>query len=189
MNIVLPFFKSKLDAMRAAAPRATLHLLHESNGFSAYLGEAAAVQKISQLGTFTDHAEDVLMDDPVLHLFVPLECMVKFVEEVTAHRSVALMDVILATKVNAAKYVMYGWFPRCSRSGVVLTRNLPPAELSYPKPNAEECDCMAARCHRMTQAEIDEEGHKARPVPEFLAPVVTLPEKLAEKEADADFWG
>lgn len=112
MNFFLPLLKSKLTAMQAAAPRATLHLLHESNGFSAYLGEAAAAQKVSQIGTLTDHAEDVLMDDPVLHLFIPLEHMVRFVEEVTSAHSVALVDVILADKVHAARYQMYAYFPR-----------------------------------------------------------------------------
>ena len=50
MNFFLPLFKSKLDAMRAAAPRASIHLLHESNGFSIYLDEATTVRKVTQLG-------------------------------------------------------------------------------------------------------------------------------------------
>jgi hypothetical protein len=112
MNFFHFLFKSKLDAMQAAAPRATLHLLHESNGFTVFLGEAAAAQKVSKLGVLTDYAQDVLLDDPVLHLFVPLEQAVKFVEEVTTTHSVALVDVILADKVHAARYVMYAYFPR-----------------------------------------------------------------------------
>jgi hypothetical protein len=112
MNFFHKLFQSKLAAMQAAAPRATLHLLHESNGFSLYLSEAAAAQKVSQLGALTDHAEDVLMDDPVLHLFIPLEHAIKFVEEVTSTHSVALVDVILADKVHAARYVTYAYFPR-----------------------------------------------------------------------------
>jgi hypothetical protein len=117
MNFFHSLFKSKLDAMRAAAPRATIHLLHESNGFSIYLDEATAVRHVTQLGTLTDHAEDVLLDNPVSVLFIPLEQCVKFIEEVTASHSVALVDVILADKVHAARYVMYAYFPRCSRLG------------------------------------------------------------------------
>jgi len=112
MNFFPHLFKSKLDTMQAAAPRATLHLLHESNGFTVFLGEAAAAQKVSKLGVLTDYAQDVLLDDPVLHLFVPLEHTIKFVEEVTTTHSVALVDVILADKVHAARYVMYAYFPR-----------------------------------------------------------------------------
>lgn len=109
MNFFLSIFKPKLDAMRAAAPRASIHLLHESNGFSIYLDEATAVRKITQLGVLTDHAEDIL-EETVPVLFVPLEQCVKFVEEVTAHHSVGLVDVILADKVHAARYVMYAYF-------------------------------------------------------------------------------
>lgn len=113
MNFFHSLFKSKLDAMRAAAPRATIHALHESNGFSIYLDEAAKVHKLlPQFGTFTDHAEDVLLDDPVPVLFIPLEQAVRFTEEVTAHHSVALVDVILADKVHAARYVMYAYFAK-----------------------------------------------------------------------------
>lgn len=112
MNFFHSLFKSKLDAMRAAAPRATIHALHESNGFSIYLDEATAACRVTQLGTLTDHAEDVLLDDPVPVLFVPLEQAVRFVEEVTASHSVALVDVILADKVHAARYVMYAYFAK-----------------------------------------------------------------------------
>jgi len=105
--------KTKLDAMRAAAPRATLHLLHESNGFSAYLSEAAAAQKVCpQFGTITNHAEDEILDEPVLHLFIPMEQMERFVEEMAASQSVALVDVILPGKVHAARYVQYAYFPK-----------------------------------------------------------------------------
>ena len=138
MNFFLPLFKSKLDAMRAAAPRATLHLLHESNGFSAYLGEAAAVQKAFpklDCGTITDHAEDVLMDDPVLHLFVPMEYMVRFVEEITSVHSVALVDVILADKVHTARYVMYAYFARRQQ-----TTN---TDLTHFNPGPEALQIMA----------------------------------------------
>ncbi len=109
MNFFHNLFKPKLDAMRAAAPRASVHLLHESNGFSVYLDEATAVRKITQLGTLTDHAEDIL-EETVPVLFIPLEQCVKFVEEVTAFHSVGLVDVILADKVNNARYVMYAYF-------------------------------------------------------------------------------
>ena len=144
MNFFLPLFRSKLDAMRAAAPRATLHLLHESNGFFAYLNEAAAAQKASQLGKLTNYAEDVVLDDPVEELFIPLEHMMKFVEEVTSTHSVALMDVILADRVHAARYQMYAYSPRKQ------TRRETPV---YPYTDAE-------------QAEIDEESRKAMPVEE-----------------------
>lgn len=109
MNFFHNLFKSKLDAMRAAAPRASIHLLHESNGFSIYLDEATAVRKVTQLGVLTDHAEDIL-EETVPVLFVPLESMVRFVEEVTAYHSVGLVDVVLADKVHAARYVMYAHF-------------------------------------------------------------------------------
>ncbi len=108
--------------MRAAAPRATVHMLHESNGFSIYLDEATAVRRITQLGVLTDHAEDIL-EETVPVLFVPLEQCVRFVEEVTAFHSVGLVDVTLADKVNNARYVMYAYFPRCSRSGVMISRH------------------------------------------------------------------
>lgn len=108
-NFFHSLFKSKLDAMRAAAPRASVHLLHESNGFSIYLDEATAVRKITQLGVLTDHAEDIL-EETVPVLFIPLEQCVRFVEEMTPHHSVGLVDVILADKVNNARYVMYAYF-------------------------------------------------------------------------------
>ena len=111
-NFFLSLLKPKLDTMRAAAPRATLRLLHESNGFSAYLSEAAAAHKVCPLGTLTDHAETPVLDEPVLQLFIPMEQMVRFVEEVTASQSVALVDVILADKVHAARYVQYAYFPK-----------------------------------------------------------------------------
>jgi len=111
----MTFFKSiftdKLAAMRAAAPRATLRMLHESNGFSLFLDEAATARKASQLGTLTDYAEDVL-EDSVPTLFIPLEHVMKFVEEVTATHSVAFVDVVLATRVNAARHTMYAYFPK-----------------------------------------------------------------------------
>lgn len=190
MNFFHSLFKSKLDAMRAAAPRATIHALHESNGFSIYLDEATAVRKVTQLGTFTDHAEDVLLDDPVPVLFIPLEQAVRFTEEVTAHHSVALVDVILADKVHAARYVMYVYFAKKVNAGIAsgswagewdysdARRALKhePEVLLYVTPTQKEYDQMAGRCQRMTQAEIDEEERKAAPV--------------EEKESDeVDFWG
>jgi len=111
----MKFFKSlfteKLAAMRAAAPRATLHMLHESNGFSLYLDEATAARKLSQFGTLTDYAEDVL-EDSVPTLVVPLDQTVKFVEEVTAQHSVAFVDVTLANRLNTARHTMYAYFPK-----------------------------------------------------------------------------
>lgn len=111
MNFFKTIFTEKLAAMRAAAPRATLRMLHESNGFSLYLDEAAAARKASQLGTLTDHAEDIL-EDSVPILFIPLEQTLKFVEEVTAHHSVAFVDVCLANRVNNARHTMYAYFPK-----------------------------------------------------------------------------
>ena len=111
MSLFKNLFTEKLAAMRAAAPRATLHMLHESNGFSLYLDEAAAARKVSQLGTLTDHAEDIL-EDSVPVLFIPLEQTIKFVEEVTAHHSVAFVDVALANRVNNARHTMYAYFPK-----------------------------------------------------------------------------
>jgi site-specific DNA-methyltransferase (adenine-specific) len=111
----MTFFKSiftdKLAAMRAAAPRANLRMLHESNGFSLFLDEAATARKASQLGTLTDYAEDVL-EDSVPKLFIPLEHAMKFVEEATATHSVAFVDVVLATRINAARHTMYAYFPK-----------------------------------------------------------------------------
>ena len=111
MNFFKTLFASKLDALKAAAPRATLRMSHESDGFSLYMGEAVEARKLSQLGTLTDHAEDVL-EDSVPVLFVPLEQMMKFVEEVTAHHSVAFVDVVLANRVNNARHTMYAYFPK-----------------------------------------------------------------------------
>lgn len=111
MTIFKALFTEKLASMRAAAPRATLHMLHESNGFSLYLDEAVAARKVSQLGTLTDHAEDIL-EDGVPVLFIPLEQTIKFVEEMTAHHSVAFVDVALANQVNNARHTMYAYFPK-----------------------------------------------------------------------------
>lgn len=111
MTFFKTLFTEKLAAMRAAAPRATLHMLHESNGFSLYLDEASAACKVSQLGTLTDHAEDIL-EDSVPVLFIPLEQTIKFVEEVTAHHSVAFVDVASANRVNNARHMMYAYFPK-----------------------------------------------------------------------------
>jgi len=112
MNFFLSLFRSKLDNLRAAAPRASIRLLHESNGFSAYLDETAAVRKVTQLGTLEDKSEEIFIDAPVLTLFVPLDQMVRFMDEVTAHHSVALVDVLLPTKEDKARYVMYAYFPK-----------------------------------------------------------------------------
>ena len=111
MTFFKTLFTEKLVAMRTAAPRATLRMLHESNGFSLYLDEAVAARRVSQLGTLTDHAEDIL-EDSVPVLFIPLEQTVKFVEEVTAHHSVAFVDVCLANRVNNARHTMYAYFPK-----------------------------------------------------------------------------
>ena len=178
MNFFHQLHKSKLDAMRAAAPRATPHLLHESNGFSAYLSEAAAAQKVCpQIGTITNHAEDDILDEPVLHLFIPMEQMVRFVEEVTASQSVALVDVILADRVHAARYAQYAHFPkqRSYPEAVGTFQHDATKTEKYPTPTQEEYDRLVKRCYRMSQAEIDEEGRKSAPV-----------EKIGD---DPDFWG
>jgi hypothetical protein len=36
----------------------------------------------------------------------------KFVEEATATHSVAFVDVVLATRINAARHTMYAYFPK-----------------------------------------------------------------------------
>ncbi len=171
MNFFHSLLKSKLDAMRAAAPRATLHMLHESNGFLVCLGEAAAARKVSQLGVITDHADDIL-DDSVLALHVPLEDAVRFVEEVTATHSVAMVDVMLADKVHAARYVMYGYFPK--------RQQLPPW---VKGPVEADSDAEFIRYPTPSKAKYES------PFMDFLAPVAGLPDKLAEKDPDADFWG
>ncbi len=127
MTFFKTLFNEKLVAMRTAAPRATLHMLHESNGFSLYLDEAAAARKVSQLGTLTDHAEDIL-EDSVPVLFIPLEQTIKFVEEVTAHHSVAFVDVALANRVNNARHTMYAYFPK---------RSVGVPEWALPMPNVD----------------------------------------------------
>jgi N-acetyl-gamma-glutamylphosphate reductase len=143
----MTFFKSiftdKLAALRAAAPRATLRMLHESNGFSLFLDEAAAARKVSQLGTLTDYAEDIL-EDGTPTLFIPLEQTMKFVDEVTAVHSVAFVDVCLANRVNNARHTMYAYFPK---------RQAKRETSAWPYTAAE-------------QAEIDEEIRKAMPVEE-----------------------
>jgi len=171
MNFFLSLFRSKLDNLRAAAPRASIRLLHESNGFSAYLDETAAVRKVTQLGTLEDKSEEIFIDAPVLTLFVPLDQMVRFMDEVTAHHSVALVDVLLPTKEDKARYVMYAYFPR--RSKVSTASGSWAGEwdysdacraLSYSKPTQEKYDHMVGRCNRMTQSKIDQESLKAAPV-------------------------
>jgi len=207
MNFFHSLFKSKLDAMRAAAPRATLHLLHESNGFSVYLGEAAAAHKVTQLGTLTDHAEDVLMDDPVLHLFVPLEHAVKFVDEVTGTHSVALVDVILADKVHAARYVMYAYFPRKAKGDIATLQNRLAQHDGCTRWGVEDMGLLSgmydkpAKYDQFLITSADHDAIKMEPgarrffklkeavVPEFLAPAAAVPALLAEKDEDADFWG
>lgn len=169
MNFFHELFKSKLDSMRAAAPRASIHLLHESNGFSIYLDEATTMRKVTQLGTLTDHAEDIL-EETVPVLFIPLEQCVRFVEEVTAFHSVGLVDVILADKVHAARYVMYAHFARRTGEG-----------LSQLNPWLAE--------HKVKQAgQVAEDLNHFNPGPEALKFLVPTPPK--EKDSlDADFWG
>jgi len=183
MNFFHSLFKSKLDAMRAAAPRASIHLLHESNGFSIYLDEATAVRKVTQLGVLTDHAEDIL-EETVPVLFVPLEQCIKFVEEVTAHHSVGLVDVILADKVHAARYVMYAYFLK----RVSTFQDHVDELVSMTK-----FDQTLAACadHVGRLGAVWTQGQPAPiKVPEFLAPVAAIPVLLAEKDSlDADFWG
>lgn len=159
MTFFKTIFTEKLAAMRAAAPRATLHMLHESNGFSLYLDEAAAARKLSQLGALTDHAEDIL-EDSVPILFIPLEQTIKFVEEVTAVHSVAFVDVTLANRVNNARHTMYAYFPR----QVVV-----PLNEHYAAPWVEK---PVINAHIV---EID------GTVTSFTQPLV--------KTADDDFWG
>jgi hypothetical protein len=96
-------------------------MLHESNGFSLYLDEAAAARKVSQLGTLTDYAEDIL-EDSIPTLFIPLEQTMKFVEEVTVVHSVAFVDVCLANRVNNARHTMYAYFPKRVITAVATMR-------------------------------------------------------------------
>jgi hypothetical protein len=135
----MTFFKSifteKLAAMRAAAPRATLRMLHESNGFSLFLDEAAAARKVSQLGTLTDYAEDIL-EDGTPTLFIPLEQTMKFVDEVTAVHSVAFVDVCLANRVNNARHTMYAYFPKRAKASDPAVMN----EWAYSDAVAKEAE-------------------------------------------------
>lgn len=114
MSFLHHIFSTKLAAIQAAAPRATIRMFHESEGFAVYLDEAAKCSEITGIGKLEDHAEDVLEDPPVLRLFVPLAEAVGFVEAVTQHHSVAMVDVALANRVNTAQHVMYACFPRKS---------------------------------------------------------------------------
>ncbi len=183
--------------MRAAAPRASIHLLHESNGFSVYLDEAAAVRKITQLGTLTDHAEDIL-EETVPVLFIPLEQCVKFVEEVIPYHSVGLVDVILADKVNNARYVMYAYFGKklstfqdhASYLTTLPVADRPMAEEKLRTRLAEHDGCSrwgvkdAVALRPVTSGYIKEKDGSVSHL------LVALPEKLAEKDSlDADFWG
>jgi hypothetical protein len=167
MNFFKSIFTDKLAAMRAAAPRATLHMLHESNGFSLYLDEAAAARKVSQLGTLADYAEDIL-EDSIPTLFIPLEQTMKFVEEVTAVHSVAFVDVCLANRVNNARHTMYAYFPK--------RQTAPPWTKTLAK--VADADALRKRSNpvwpytEVEQAEIDKESRKAMPV-----------------EESNDFWG
>lgn len=135
MNFFKTIFTEKLAAMRAAAPRATLRMLHESNGFSLYLDEAAAARKVSQLGTLTDHAEDIL-EDSVPVLFIPLEQTIKFVEEVTLLHSVAFVDVALANCVHNARHTMYAYFPKRAKASDPARMD----EWAYPDVVAKEAE-------------------------------------------------
>lgn len=112
MNYFLPIYRSKLTHMRAASPRANLHLLHESDGFSLFLEEAAAARKVTEIGVLSDKADEPFIDPPVLHLFVPLDQMKAFCEAVSTAHSVALIDVLLPTKRDTARYVEYAYLPR-----------------------------------------------------------------------------
>lgn len=111
-NFFLPLHRSKLDAMRAAAPRANLHLLHESDGFSTFLEEAAAARKHTEIGVLEDKADEPFIDPPVLKLFVPFDQMQAFCEAVSHALSVALVDVSLPTKRDNARYVAYAFLPK-----------------------------------------------------------------------------
>ena len=122
MNFFLPLYQRKLSLMQAAAPRATLRCLHESDGFSLFLGEAAQAAKLG-IGTVEDKADEPLIDDPVLRLFIPLDQMPRFIEAATTVHSVALIDAMSADKVHAARHVMYAYFPKVSKTGVMVRPN------------------------------------------------------------------
>lgn len=189
MNFFKTIFTEKLAAMRAAAPRATLHMLHESNGFSLYLDEAAAARKLSQLGALTDHAEDIL-EDSVLVLFVPLEQTIKFVEEVTLTHSVAFVDVCLANRVNNARHTMYAYFSR-QQAAPAWTLPMPAnvGEQAFVRCNKTAPLMSAEERLRIRLAEHDgcsrwgvKDAVALRPGPSSVASVV-------EENADDDFWG
>jgi hypothetical protein len=131
VNFFHQLFKTKLAAIQAAAPRATIRMFHESEGFSVYLDEAAKCAEITGIGRMEDHAEDVL-EASVLRLFVPLADAVQFVEAVTQHHSVAMVDVALANRVNAAQHVMYAYFPWKVKSRIEDVDDLGSIKLSPP---------------------------------------------------------
>lgn len=137
MNFFHHLFKTKLAAIQAAAPRATIRMFHESEGFSVFLDEAAKCAEITGIGRMEDHAEDVL-EASVLRLFVPLAEAVQFVEAVTQHHSVAMVDVALANKVNAAQHVMYAYFPRKPKSYVEALADLGESIKLEPPPAKED---------------------------------------------------
>lgn len=171
MNFFKTLFTEKLAAMRAAAPRATLRMLHESNGFSLYLDEAAAARKVSQLGTLTDHAEDIL-EDSVPVLFIPLEQTIKFVEEVTLAHSVALVDVALANRVNNARHTMYAYFPKRMAAATRGTMS------DFVRDHWEDPTTVEKLTPVINACIVEEDGS----VTGFTQPV--------EKEnTDDDFWG
>ena len=192
MNFFKTIFTEKLAAMRAAAPRATLRMLHESNGFSLYLDEAAAARKASQLGTLTDHAEDIL-EDSVPILFIPLEQTLKFVEEVTAHHSVAFVDVCLANRVNNARHTMYAYFPKRFNQEIPEWVLPMPANVGDQVFVRRKTDSLMSAEERLRIRLAEHDGCSRWGVKDAAAsrPAPSAGEEFTagKENADDDFWG
>lgn len=168
MNFFLPIYQRKLALMQAAAPRATLRCLHDADGFHLFLSEAAQAGKLG-IGRLENKADDPLMDEPVLQLFVPFDQMQRFIEAATSSHSVALIDVMSADRVHAARHVVYAYFPR------------------RPQGNVEE-KFIAGMGHVTILS--DYKNPLQEVIDEGLAHMAAQAVKrYEEKQSSADFWG
>lgn len=104
---MITILQQKLMAMRKEAPHAGIHLLLDANSFTVLLGEAKAAAQYSPLVRLANHGDDW---EDVWQGRIPVTDMLAAVEQITAHASVALMDLYCEAGYKG-RPVMFAYFP------------------------------------------------------------------------------
>lgn len=115
-------FGAKLDLMRSAAPQASIRLLVCGDTYYTYAEDAdraakacPSLVKVKPFEVFSDKVDDwgdpVPAGPPVNQAEIPLASVWAFIQEATGKgHTVALVDVALANRRDAARHYMVGLF-------------------------------------------------------------------------------